>query len=92
MFARCSAMKNTRLCNSILSPSPILGPSLPGPGGMRKIRWMVEGRGKRDGTRVIYYHGVAQAQIWVIPIYRKGIKDDLTPKEKLVLRKINAEW
>ena len=25
-------------------------------------------------------------------IYRKGIKDDLTQKEKSVLRKINAEW
>jgi hypothetical protein len=35
---------------------------------------------------------VAQAQIRMILIYRKGIKDDLTPKEKTVLRKINAEW
>jgi hypothetical protein len=41
---------------------------------------------------VIDYHVVAQAQIRMIPIYRKGIKDDLTPKEKMVLRKINAEW
>jgi hypothetical protein len=28
----------------------------------------------------------------MILIYRKGIKDNLTPKEKTVLRKINAEW
>jgi len=44
------------------------------------------------GTRVIYYHVVAEAQIRMILIYRKGVKDDLTPKEKVVLRKINAEW
>jgi hypothetical protein len=50
------------------------------------------GKGKCGGTRVIYYHVVAQAQIRMILIYRKGIKDDLTPKEKIVLRKINAEW
>jgi hypothetical protein len=50
------------------------------------------GKGKRGGTRVIYYHVVAQAQIRMILIYRKGIKDNLTPKEKMVLRKINAEW
>jgi hypothetical protein len=50
------------------------------------------GRGKRGGTRVIYYHVVAEAQIRMILIYRKGIKDDLTAKEKMVLRKINAEW
>jgi len=28
----------------------------------------------------------------MILIYRKGVKDDLTPKEKVVLRKINTEW
>ncbi len=63
-----------------------------GSGGLRKIRWTVAGKGRRGGTRVIYYHVVAQAQIRLILIYRKGIKDDLTPKEKMVLRKINAEW
>ena len=47
---------------------------------------------KRSGTRVIYYHMVAQAQIRMILIYRKGIKDNLTPREKTVLRKINSEW
>jgi hypothetical protein len=50
------------------------------------------GKGKRGGTRVIYYHVVAHAQIRMILIYRKGIKDDLTLKEKTALRKINAEW
>jgi len=28
----------------------------------------------------------------MILIYRKGMKDDLTPREKAVLRKTNAEW
>ena len=59
---------------------------------MRKVRWTVKGRGKRGGTRVIYYHVVAASQIRMILIYRKGIKDDLTPKEKVVLRKLNEEW
>jgi hypothetical protein len=51
-----------------------------------------KGRGKRGGTRVIYYHVVAQSQIRMILIYRKGIKDYLTPKEKAILRKLNEEW
>jgi hypothetical protein len=55
---------------------------------LRKVRWRVEGGGKR----VIYYDVVAQAQIRMILIYRKGTKDDLTPREKAVLRKMNAEW
>ena len=68
------------------------GDVIAGTGGLRKVRWTTAGRGKRGGTRVIYYHMVAQAQIRMILIYRKGIKDDLMPKEKTVLRKINAEW
>jgi hypothetical protein len=34
---------------------------------------------------------VAQAQMRMILIYRKGIKDDLSPKEKAISRRINAE-
>jgi len=71
---------------------PDAGNVVAGTGGLRKVRWTSVGRGKRGGTRVIYYHVVAQAQIRMILIYRKGIKDDLNPKEKTMLRKINAEW
>ena len=58
---------------------------------LRKVRWRVEGSGKRRGVCVIY-HVVAQEQIRMILIYRKGTKDNLTPREKAVLRKMNAEW
>ena len=71
---------------------PNAGAVIAGTGGLRKIRWTTAGRGKRGGTRVIYYHVVAQAQIRMILIYRKGVKDDLTPREKAELRKINSEW
>lgn len=61
-------------------------------GGLRKVRWVTAGRGKRGGTRVIYYHVVSQSQIRMILIYRKGIKDDLSPKEKALLRRLNEAW
>ena len=70
---------------------PNVGDVIAGAGGLRKARWTTVGRGKRGGTGVIYYHVVAQAQIRMILIYRKGIKDNLTPSEKTVLRKFNAE-
>jgi hypothetical protein len=75
-----------------LVAQPNAGAVVAGTGGLRKIRWSVAGKGKRGGTRVIYYHVVAQAQIRMILLYRKGINDDLMPKEKTILRKINAEW
>ena len=71
---------------------PDAGEVIAGTGGLRKVRWTVTGKGKRGGSRVIYFHAVAQSQIRMLLIYRKGIKDDLTQKEKSVLRKINAEW
>jgi hypothetical protein len=73
-----------------LVSAPNAGPVIAGTGGLRKIRWAVAGKGKRGGTRVIYYHVVAQSQIRMILIYRKGIKDDLTPKEKTILRKTRS--
>lgn len=60
---------------------PDAGDVIAGTGGLRKIRWTSAGKGKRGGSRVIYFHAVAQSQIRMLPIYRKGIKDDLTPKE-----------
>lgn len=68
------------------------GDVITGTGGLRKLRWVAEGRGKRGGTRAIYYHVVSQSQIRMILIYQKGRKDDLTPKEKKSLRMINADW
>jgi mRNA-degrading endonuclease RelE of RelBE toxin-antitoxin system len=71
---------------------PNVGDVITQTGGLRKVRWTSEGRGKRGGTRVIYYHVVSQSQIRMILIYRKGIKDDLTPKQKAELRKLNEGW
>jgi hypothetical protein len=41
---------------------------------------------------VIYYHVSADAQVRLLLIYRKGVKDDLTAAEKKVLRKLNQDW
>jgi hypothetical protein len=71
---------------------PMAGDVIPGTGGLRKVRWTTEGGGKRGGTRVIYFHVASQDQIRLLLIYRKGVKDDLAPDEKKVLRRLNEEW
>ena len=35
--------------------SPEAGVIVPGSGGVRKLRWRIEGAGKRGGLRVIYF-------------------------------------
>ena len=50
------------------------------------------GRGKRGGSRVIYFWRVSESQILMLAIYSKGEKVDLTPADKKVLRKIVETW
>jgi hypothetical protein len=38
-----------------LAADPELGRKIPGSGGLRKVRFGIEGRGKRGGVRVIYF-------------------------------------
>jgi hypothetical protein len=75
-----------------LAAHPQIGDVVQGTGGLRKMRWSVGGGGKRGGVRVIYFHVSAQHQCRMLLIYRKGMKDDLTPAEKKVLRKLNEDW
>lgn len=61
-------------------------------GGLRKIRWSAGGKGKRGGARIIYYHVVSASQIRMLLIYKKGVVEDLTPKQKTLLRAVNERW
>jgi hypothetical protein len=71
-----------------LSVHPENGAIILHSGGLRKIRWAMQGRGKRGGVRVIYYWVVAQDQILMLFAYPKNEKDDLTPQQVQVLREI----
>jgi hypothetical protein len=75
-----------------LAANPDAGDLIKDTGGLRKIRWAAGGKGKRGGVRVIYYDASSEDRIRMLLIYKKGIKDDLTTKEKAVLRGINERW
>lgn len=75
-----------------LANDPDAGALITHTGGLRKVRWAVKDTGKRGGVRVIYYHVTAGAQIRLILIYKKGIKDSLSEAEKTALRKLNERW
>ena len=75
-----------------LAVNPRAGEVIQGTGGLRKVRWSAPGSGKRGGVRVIYFHVAAEAQVRLLLIYRKGVKDDLTVAEKRTLRRLNQDW
>jgi mRNA-degrading endonuclease RelE of RelBE toxin-antitoxin system len=49
--------------------NPLAGAVIRGSGGLRKLRWATEGRGKSGGIRVIYYYVAA---------LRKLVKEELS--------------
>ena len=77
-----------RHLQNTLVERPNLGAVIRGSGGLRKMRWSMQGRGKRGGVRVIYYWAVRQNQLLMLLIYPKNVQDDLTPDQLKMLRKI----
>lgn len=75
-----------------LAENPTEGDVIKDTGGLRKVRWSSGGKGKRGGVRIIYYHKLSEAQIRLLVIYKKGIKDDLSADEKRALRALNERW
>ena len=60
-----------------LNVYPEAGVVVPGSGGVRKIRWSVSGRGKRGGLRVIYFFRRARAEIWMLTLYGKNVRENI---------------
>ncbi len=71
---------------------PEMGPVIPGSGGLRKARWGVEQQGKRGGLRVIYYWDKPDEIIYMLFIYRKSEREDLTPEQVRALRRLIKEY
>ena len=70
---------------------PEQGSLLPGAGGLRKVRWGIEGKGKRGGVRIIYFWDPKQAVLYMLLVYGKTVQDDLTPTQLLTLSRLVRE-
>lgn len=71
-----------------LLENPERGDIIRGGGGIRKLRFAVQGRGKSGGVRVIYYWIKDKHLIYMLLIYSKSKKDNLTDKETAILREL----
>ena len=76
-----------RELQSRLTSNPFAGQVMPGCAGLRKIRHgdPRRGKGRRGGIRIIYLHLPELSWIFLLDIYGKDEKDDLTVEEKKVL-------
>ena len=72
-----------------LASNPEAGDTVPGAGGIRKLRWKDSrrGKGRRGGLRVIYYCFLSEQEIWLLTLYDKDEAADLTKDERDHLRR-----
>lgn len=70
----------------MLLKNPDAGDIMQGTGGLRKVRFAFAGRGKSGSVRVCYVDFEEYTLIYLITVYSKNEKDNLTDKEKVVLK------
>lgn len=65
-----------------LSEHPKTGDIMEGTGGVRKLRWRRGGQGKSGGVRVIYYYHDDLMPLYLLTLFAKGDKANLTKAER----------
>jgi hypothetical protein len=56
-------------------------------GGLRKMRFAIGGRGKSSGVRIVYHYVNEARPIYLLALFAKNEKDNLSRSERNVLRK-----
>lgn len=71
----------------LLARHPDAGDLMPGTGGARKLRFAGRGKGKSGGYRVITFFADDDIPVFLLDIYGKGARADLSQAMKNELRK-----
>ncbi|MDR4519691.1 MAG: type II toxin-antitoxin system RelE/ParE family toxin [Nitrosomonas sp.] len=75
-----------------LMSNPKQGDVIQGTGGLRKIRVAGKGKGKRGGSRIIYYFLDEKRRFYLLTIYSKNEVSDLTADQKKQLMAFMEAW
>ncbi len=79
-----------------LAEHPLAGDVMKGTGGVRKLRWRRGGQGKSGGVRVIYYVHDEHMPLYLLTLFGKGDRANLTKAERNELaslaRRLVAIW
>jgi hypothetical protein len=74
-----------------VAQNPRGGDVIPGSGGARKARIAAPGRGKRGGYRLIAAYLGENAPVYLLALYLKGDKSNLSKAEVAELKKLLTE-
>lgn len=73
---------------NFLAANPKAGAVMKETGGVRKVRFATEGRGKSGSVRIVYYFYNERLPLYLLAVFAKNEKDNLTKKERDKLKKL----
>lgn len=85
---RRMSAKEVEAVIDLVAVGPLSGDLIQGTGGLRKLRFAVEGKGKSGSVRIIYYYYNESIPVFLITVFAKKEKDNLTKAERNMLAKV----
>lgn len=76
-----------RLESELIS-NPKIGPVMRGTGGVRKMRFAFEGRGKSGSLRVIYVDFEVYEKLYLVDVFQKSEQENLSDEERNNMKQI----
>ena len=74
----------------IIAANPDAGHEIPGTGGARKVRFAGKGKGKSGGYRVITFYSGKDIPVFLLNVFAKNEKTDLSQAERNQLKTVLA--
>lgn len=72
----------------LIASNPGAGDEISGTGGMRKLRIAGKGKGKSGGFRAITFFSGADIPVFLVTMYGKSQKDNITDADKNVMKSL----
>ncbi len=83
--ARLSELEVVAIIETI-ARNPLIGDRIPGTGGARKVRFPGRGKGKSGGYRVVTYFAGQDMPVFLLNVFAKGDRIDLSQAERNAMR------
>ncbi len=85
--SRLKESENLSIVN-YLAAHPLSGDIIKETGGLRKLRWAAKDKGKSGGVRVIYYYHNENMPLFLLTLFSKGERANLSKSERNELSKL----
>lgn len=74
-----------------VAENPDAGDVIEGTGGARKVRFAGKGKGKSGGYRVITFYSGTDIPVFLLNVFAKNEKTDLSQKERNAMKKVLSD-